>query len=38
MERKQFTFYRSYLDAIRRLPKKEQGNIVLAICNYALDE
>ena len=38
MERKQFTFYRSYLDAIRRLPKKEQGNIVIAICNYALDE
>lgn len=38
MERKQFTFYRSYLEAINRLPKKEQGNIVLAICNYALNE
>ena len=38
MERKQFTFYRSYLDAIIRLPKKEQGAILLAICQYALNE
>lgn len=38
MERKQFTFYRSYLDSIRALPKREQGSILLAICQYALDE
>lgn len=38
MERNQFTFYRSYLDAIRRLSADEQGEILWAICVYALDE
>ena len=38
MARNQFTFYRSFLDAIRKLPKREQGAIVLAISCYALDE
>ncbi len=38
MERNQFTFYRSYLDAIRRLTKEERGEILDAICFYALDE
>ena len=38
MGRNQFTFYRSFLDAIRKLPKREQGAIVLAISCYALDE
>ncbi|MBR4855156.1 MAG: hypothetical protein IKU94_00840 [Bacteroidaceae bacterium] len=37
MERSQFTFYRSYYDAIKVLPKKEQTAVILAICAYALD-
>jgi hypothetical protein len=36
--RGQFTFYRSYYEAIKQLPKKEQANVLLAICAYALDE
>ena len=38
MWRGQFTFYRSYYEAIRELPKKEQTVVLLAICSYALDE
>lgn len=38
MERGQFTFYRSYYEAIKELPKKEQTAVLLAICSYALDE
>lgn len=38
MERNQFTFYRSYYEAVRELPKKEQSAVMLAICAYALDE
>lgn len=38
MERKQFTFYRSYYEAVKELPKKEQCAVILAICAYALDE
>lgn len=38
MERSQFTFYRSYYEAVRELPKKEQCAVMLAICAYALDE
>lgn len=38
MERKQFTFYRSYFEAVKELPKKEQCAVILAICGYALDE
>ena len=38
MERTQFTFYRSYYEAVRELPKKEQTSVILAICTYALDE
>lgn len=37
MNRAQFTFYRSYYDAIRDLPKKDQTAVLLAICAYALD-
>ncbi|MFR8975581.1 MAG: DUF6291 domain-containing protein, partial [Eubacteriales bacterium] len=37
MERAQFTFYRSYYEAIRELPKKEQTAVLLAVCAYALD-
>lgn len=36
--REQFTFYRSYYEALKVLPKREQVNVVLAICAYALDE
>jgi hypothetical protein len=38
VERAQFTFYRSYRDALRALPPKEFKAAVLAICDYALDE
>lgn len=34
--RNQFTFYSSYYEAVRELPKKEQVNVILAICGYAL--
>lgn len=37
MERKQFTFYRSYYEAVKVLPKKEQVAVILAICDYALN-
>lgn len=33
----QFTFYRSYYEAIRALPKKDQTAVLLAVCAYALD-
>ena len=36
--RKQFTFYRSYYDAIQALPQKDQSAIILAVCAYALYE
>lgn len=36
--RDQFTFYRSYYEALKALPKKDQVGVVLAICAYALDE
>ena len=37
MERKQFTWYRSYYDALKELPAEEFRAIVLAVCAYALD-
>lgn len=37
-KREQFTFYRSYYEALKALPKREQVSVVLAICAYALDE
>ena len=37
MERKQFTCYRSYYDALKELPAEEFRDIVLAVCAYALD-
>ena len=36
--RNQFTFYRSYFDAIQELSKKDQSAIILAVCAYALYE
>ena len=38
MERGQFTWYRSYYEALRTLPAKDFKMAVLAICAYALDE
>lgn len=35
--RNQFTFYRSYYDAIRMLPKRDQAAVLLAVCAYALN-
>lgn len=37
MKRSQFTFYRSFWEALRELPEDEQAKTVLAICAYALD-
>ena len=36
--RKQFTFYKSYYDAISDLPKKDQSALILAVCAYAIYE
>ncbi len=36
--RKQFTFYHSFYDAIKALPKEDQADLFLAICAYALDD
>lgn len=38
MGREQFTFYRSFWDALKELPKKDQLPFVMAICSYAFDE
>lgn len=38
MKRDQFTWYRSYYEALRTLPAKDFKVAVLAICAYALDE
>lgn len=35
--RKQFTFYRSFYNAISQLPKDAQQGMLLAIIEYALD-
>lgn len=37
MERGQFTFYRSYWQALQNLPKKERLAAYEAICDYALN-
>ena len=36
--RNQFTFYKSYFDAIQDLKKKDQSDLILALCAYALYE
>lgn len=38
MERKQFTFYRSFYDVAKKMPEEERGKLLFAICSYALDE
>lgn len=41
MKRDQFTFYRSYYEALKPFPEEEQiklaGELFLAVCSYALD-
>lgn len=37
MERTQFTFYRSYYEAVKGLSKRDQTAVFLAVCAYALD-
>lgn len=36
--RNQFTFYKSYYDAIQELSKKDQSALILAVCAYAIYE
>lgn len=31
-----FTFFRSYYDAIKKLPKKDRADTILTVCEYAL--
>lgn len=36
-DRGQFTFYRSFYDALKAIPKKDREPALMAICAYALD-
>lgn len=38
MKRDQFTFYRSYYEALKALPKRDQTAVLMAVIGYALDE
>lgn len=38
MRREQFTFYRSYYEALKHLPKRDQTAVLVAVIGYALDE
>ena len=38
LEREQFTFYRSYYEALKKLSKRDREQAIMAICAYALDE
>ena len=38
MRRDQFTFYRSYYEALKNLPKRDQTAVLMAVIGYALDE
>lgn len=38
MRRDQFTFYRSYYEALKHLPKRDQTSVLMAVIGYALDE
>ena len=37
-QRDQFTFYRSFWEALKALPKKDQLPFVMAVCSYAFGE
>lgn len=38
MKRDQFTFYRSYYEALKHLPKRDRADVLMAVIGYALDE
>lgn len=38
MKRDQFTFYRSYYEALKHLPKRDRADVLVAVIGYALDE
>ena len=38
MKRDQFTFYRSYYEALKHLPKRDRSDVLMAVIGYALDE
>lgn len=38
MRREQFTFYRSFWNAMQALPREERAAFVEALCSYAMDE
>ena len=38
LKREQFTFYRSYYEALKKLSKRDREQAIMAICAYALDE
>lgn len=38
MKREQFTFYRSYYEALKHLPKRDRADVLMAVIGYALDE
>lgn len=38
MKRDQFTFYKSFWEAMKSLPKKDQIQFVTAVCNYVFDD
>lgn len=37
MKRDQFTFYRSYYEALKALPKRDQTSVLMSVIGYALD-
>lgn len=36
MRREQFTFYRSYYEALKNLPKRDLADAIFAICEYSM--
>ena len=38
MKRDQFTFYRSYYEALKHLSKRDRADVLMAVIGYALDE
>lgn len=38
MKREQFTFYRSYYEALKHLSKRDRADVLMAVIAYALDE
>lgn len=38
MERSQFTFYRSFWEAVKELPPKGRADVICAVCEYVFEE